>query len=135
VTVTVIFDTTALTVYATMGKGALTVGEIVAEVADDASATIGLPVLAVAEAWSLLRKNGDEAARLSRLLDPVRSPVTVLPVASQDARRLGVLREVLGDLSRAQAALVSRANDSVPILTGDGVLYRAAAPGLDILDL
>jgi hypothetical protein len=42
---------------------------------------------------------------------PVQSPVTVLPVASQDARRLGVLRDVLGDLSRAQAALVSRAND------------------------
>jgi len=46
-----------------------------------------------------------------READPIQSPVTVLPVASQDARRLGVLRDVLGDLSRAQAALVSRAND------------------------
>jgi hypothetical protein len=134
-TVTVVFDTSALTAYATLGKGVMTVGEIIAEVADDASATIGLPVLAVAEAWSLLRKNKDEAARLSRLLDPAQSPVAVLPVASDDGRRLGVLRDVLGDLSWAQAALASRANDSVPILTGEGGLYRAAAPGLDILDL
>jgi hypothetical protein len=135
VTVTVIFDTTALTAYATLGKGVLTVGEVVAEVADDASATIGLPVLAVAEAWSILRKSEDEAGRLSRLLDPARSPVAILPVASDDGRRLGVLRDVLGDLSRAQAALASRANDSAPILTGEGRLYRTAAPGLDILDL
>jgi hypothetical protein len=77
--VTVIFDASALTAYATLRDGALTVGEIVAEVADDASATIGLPVLAVAEAYSALCKQDDEAGRLNQLLDPSRSPVVHLP--------------------------------------------------------
>src|SRR4051794_6803653 len=108
--VTVIFDASALTAYATLGQGALTVGEILAEVADDVSATGGLPVLAVAQAWNLLRKREDEAARLSRLLDPTRSPVAHLPVGNDDGRSLGVLYGVMGDLPRAQAALVSRAN-------------------------
>jgi hypothetical protein len=92
-------------------------------------------VLAVAEAWNLLRKHEDEAARLSWLLDPTRSPVAHLPVGSDDGRSLGVLYGVMGDLPRAQAALVSRAHMSAPILTADGDRYRAVTAGLDILDL
>jgi hypothetical protein len=131
----VIFDATALRAYAMLDAGALTVGEIVAEVAADASATIGLPVLAVAEAWSVFSKHETESTRLSRLLDPERSPVVHLPVGSDAGRNLGVLFGALGDLPCAHAALVSRAIQSAPILTGDGDRYRAATAGLDILDL
>lgn len=133
--VTVIFDTTAITTYGALGKGALAVGEILAEVADDVTATIGLPVLAVAQAWSLASEDDDELTRLDRLLDPQRSPVAHLPVGAEHGRDLGDLFAVFGDLPRAHAALASMENADAPILTADGDRYRAAGLGLDILDL
>jgi hypothetical protein len=135
VTVTVVFDATALAHYAGVDGRALTVGEILAEVADDALATIAIPVLAIAEAVHLLDSNDDDLARLSRMLDPDELPIAHVPVRADDGESLGRIYARVGDLPSAHAALVSVENQSAPILTADGDRYRAARLGLDILDL
>jgi predicted nucleic acid-binding protein len=135
VTVTIIFDASALISYATLGEGGLTVGEIAGEVADDAAATIAVPVLAVAEARYALDTRGDDLIRLSRLLDPDETPVVSVPVNADDGETLGRIYARLGDLPSAHAALVSLENNNAPILTVHGVRYRSAKLGLDALDL
>jgi hypothetical protein len=135
VTVTVVFDATALAHYAGVDERGLTVGEIIAEIADDASATIAIPVLAVAEAMRLLVANDDDLVRLARMLDPDELPVAHVPVRADDGESLGRFYARVGDLPSAHAALVSAENQSAPILTADGDRYRAARLGLDILDL
>jgi hypothetical protein len=134
-TVIVVFDATALAHYGGVDGRGLTVGEIIAEVADDASATIAIPVLAVAEAVCLLGANDDDLVRLSHMLDPDEFPIAHIPVRGDDGESLGRFCVLVGDLPSAHAALVSVENQSAPILTADGDRYRAAKLGLDILDL
>lgn len=134
-TITVIFDATALTRYASLDQSGLTVGEIIAEVADDPTATIAVPVLAVAEAFRVVREKPDDFARLTRLLDGDVTPVARIPVGADDGEVLGHLYGNLDDLTRAQTAMVSLDHNLAPILTSDGERYRAARLGLDLLDL
>jgi hypothetical protein len=135
VTITVVFDASALTRYASLDRGGLTMGEIIAEVADDPAATIAVPVLAVAEAFRVVRGKPDDFARLTRLLDADLTPVARIPVGADDGEVLGYLYADLDDLARAQAAMVSLDHSLAPILTANGERYRAARLGLDLLDL
>jgi hypothetical protein len=135
VTITVVFDTTALTMYANIDRRCLAVGEIIAEVVDDPAATIAVPVLAVAEAFRLVQGKPDDLGRLTRLLDADLTPVVRIPVGADDGEVVGHLYGDLDDLTRAQAAMVSLDHNLAPILTADGARYRAARLGLDVLDL
>jgi hypothetical protein len=133
--VTVVFDATALTRYATLDRGGLTVGEVIAEVVDDPAATIAVPVLAIAAAIRGVSGKTDDLARLARLIDSDLTPVARIPVGANDGEVLGEIYREIDDLSCAQAAMVSLDNHLAPILTADGPRYRTARLGLDILDL
>jgi len=133
--VTIVFDATALAQYACLERGGPTVAEIITEVTDDPTATIAMPVLAVAAAYRRARGKDDDLDRLARLVDADLSPVARIPIGPDAGEVLGDLYGDLDDLPCAQAALVSIDHGMVPILTADGDRYRAAGLGLDILDL
>jgi hypothetical protein len=135
VSVTIVFDATALTCYARLDRGGLTVGEIVAEVADDPTATIAVPVLAIAVAVRHVGRKDDDLARLTRLIDSDLAPVARIPLGADGGEVLGELYREIDDLPCAQAAMVSLDHHVAPILTAQGALYRAAGLGLDVLDL
>jgi hypothetical protein len=135
VSITVIFDATALTQYARLDRGGLTAGEIVAEIADDPAATIAIPVLAIAAAFRQVRGNNGDLIRLAELIDANLAPVARIPLTADAGEELGDLYGDLDDLPCAQAAMVSIDHGMAPILTADGDRYREAKLGLDILDL
>jgi hypothetical protein len=98
VTWRVVLDASAIGAFA---NASIHVGEVLAEIADEPGATVGLPV----EALTIAYAAGSDTGRLDLLVK--RSNVEVIPAADVDEwRRTANAMRLLGSYDRAVAALL-----------------------------
>jgi hypothetical protein len=114
VTHRVILDASAIGAFA---HASIHVGEVLAEIADESGATIGLPVEALTVAYATER----DTARLDMLVK--RPHVEVIPAADvEEWRRTAAAMRLLGTYDRAVAALL--------VVDGHGLYVMTCDPGV-----
>jgi|ERR1051325_1896109 hypothetical protein len=125
-----VLDRTAIVAYATLGRGAITVGELMVDVAEMPEARIGLPVLAIAAARLELTEPED-LSRLDQLIDLTR------PIAVSADHGIAVANYSApfgGDLALGQAVMVSDALD-VALFSAEADRISRALPTLTVFDI
>lgn len=125
-----VLDRTAIVAYATLGRGCVTVGELMVEISEMPDARIGLPVLAIAAA-RLELSEPEDLTRLDQLIDlaePIGlAPTFGIPVANYSA-------PFGGDLALGHAVMLADYLD-LPLLSAEAGRISAALPTLTVYDI
>ncbi|MER5458716.1 hypothetical protein ABT008_28495 [Micromonospora sp. NPDC002389] len=131
--VAVVLDASALAAYV---DGQVSVGELIAEVADEGR-TVGVPAACLAAAYAAT--SSEVSAALLTLLTTTPT-VTVLPLGAEpgidDARQVGVLaRAAGGDVALGHAARTALAHQAHLATTAPEPAATVLPTGWSILDL
>ncbi|MDM4720370.1 hypothetical protein QTQ03_12585 [Micromonospora sp. WMMA1363] len=123
--VRIVLDASAIVAFT---RGSIDVGEVIAEVADEEGAQIGLPVLCLAEAYRV--SAGSD--RLDLLVN--RPAALILSPDPEDWRPLAVTCDTVGRLDAASAVLIA-IDLGCDVLTAQPGLYAGLAGGGPIIPI
>lgn len=125
-----VLDRTAIVAYATLGRGAVTVGELMVDISEMPEALIGLPVLAIAAARLELSDPAD-LSRLDQLID-LTEPVGVAP--EQGIAVANYSAPFGGDLALGHAVMLADVYD-VALFSAEAARVSQALPTLTVFDI